>query len=87
MLLLAVRPFQFGTVKPIPTALSFTVPALIPFGNVGAFGILPAAENPLPGLKLPCEVKNGISNTCYANLAWLANTLYVDAAVFNTVIE
>jgi hypothetical protein len=60
MSLLAVRPFQLGTVKTTPTALSFTVPELIPFGNVGALGILPAAENPLPGLKLPCEVKNGM---------------------------
>jgi hypothetical protein len=49
--------------------LSFTVPELIPFGNVGALGILPAAENPLPGLKLPCEVKNGMLITYYANLA------------------
>jgi hypothetical protein len=38
-------------------------------GKVGASGILPAAENPLPGLKLPCAVKNGMLNTCYANLA------------------
>jgi hypothetical protein len=37
--------------------------------KVRALGILPAAENPLPGLKLPCEVKNGIFGTYYANLA------------------
>ncbi len=76
-----------GTVKTTPTALSFTVPELIPFGNVGALGILPAAENPLPGLKLPCEVKNGMLITYYANLAWLANTLYVEEPVLSTVIE
>jgi hypothetical protein len=44
-----------------------SVPGLFP--NVGAPGIVPAAKNPLPGLKLPCEFKNGILNTYYANLA------------------
>jgi hypothetical protein len=37
--------------------------------KVGAPGTVPAAKNTLPGLKLACEVKNGMLNTYYANLA------------------
>jgi hypothetical protein len=58
-----------GATRVTPIALSFGIPAVIALANVGASGTLPAAENPLPGLKLPCEVKNGMLNTYYANLA------------------
>jgi hypothetical protein len=54
--------------KVTPRALSFdSIDGVL--AKVKASGILPAAENPLPGLKLPCEVRNGILNTYYPNLA------------------
>jgi len=46
-----------------------SVPASTTLGNVGGPGTVPAAEKTLPGLKLACEIKNGILNTYYANLA------------------
>ena len=60
----------------IPSCWLPSVPAVAALGNVGGPGTVPAAEKTLPGLKLACEIKNGMLDTYYANLAWLANTLY-----------
>lgn len=46
-----------------------SVPAVAALGNVGGPGTVPAAEKTLPGLKLACEIKNGMLDTYYANLA------------------